>query len=171
MTPAKLATWKRNNDLGIAVFRGEVDNVKSLLKEGGNPNFVNDLTKGSVLMTASQKGQAEIVRILLAAGSDANYEAPNGDNALQSASDQGHNEIIEMLVTVGGAAIDAQDSDGNTSLISASLSGRLESVRLLLRLGANPSIVASQNTSALSVSRRPEITALLQARIAELAAR
>ena len=68
------------------MFRGEADNVKSLLKEGASANFANDLTKDSVLMAASQKGHAEIARLLLAAGSDANYEAPNGDSALEWAS-------------------------------------------------------------------------------------
>lgn len=161
--------WKNNNDLGIYSFRGEIDKVVEALATGANPNFCNEVTRGSVCMTASQQGHVEIVRVLLAAGADANYELANGDSAMQFAADKGHVEILELLITVGGAAIDAQDSDGNTPLISACLRGRVEAVRLLLRLGADPSVVASGRVTAMSVTRNQEILSLLRARIAELA--
>lgn len=168
-TQEEMLQWKRNNDLGIYSYRNDLPKVKALLAEGADPCFINGHDGGSVLMTASQQGHVEVARVLLAAGANANYAVPNGDNAFQFAAYKGHTELIELLLTVGGAKIDAQDSDGNTALLTASMGGHVDSVQLFLRLGANPSIIAGGNITASSVTRNPEILALLRARIAELA--
>lgn len=57
--------------MSVAISRGDIKEVKRLLKEGFN---VNNTDHGSALTDACLKKQAEIAKILIAAGADVNKE-------------------------------------------------------------------------------------------------
>jgi ankyrin repeat protein len=122
-----------------AVRSGKVENVRTLLREGADPNdrlrysffgpfriegnrYPWDPDNGtSVLMIASERGSVPIVNALLAAGADPNLETRIGKTALMFAAEKCHLEVIKALLEKG-ANIRAV-ATGGTNHLGADLSG------------------------------------------------
>lgn len=83
-----------------AVKKGQIDEVKNLIAQGADVNFVNSF-KESVLMFAVKKNQLEIVKLLIEAGADANYKDNFGKSILKTAEQKGYTEIVELLESAG----------------------------------------------------------------------
>ena len=83
-----------------AVKKGQIDEVKNLIAQGADVNFVNQF-KESVLMVAVKKNHLEIVKLLVEAGADVNYKDHFGKSILKVAEQKGYAEIIDLLKSAG----------------------------------------------------------------------
>jgi len=122
-----------------AITAGNQQEVRRLLREGADPNFMGD-GRMTALMEASKRGNENIVRALLQAGADVNAEDSkflhhNGSTALMVASKYGHVNVVRALLD-RGANVNAQ-TWGWTALWCAINWKKTDVVRTLLEAGAN----------------------------------
>ena len=127
-----------------AVENGNIDEVRSLLSAGADPNVVGEYTF-TPLHRACHHGADEIVRILLDAGAkpDATFvvcpDMPSMGSmtALMSVVTEDKEKIVRLLVDAGADPNRARE-DGTTPMLLAALNGRTAVVEMLLRAGAAP---------------------------------
>ena len=136
-------------DFVFAVTNDRVDQVKSLLARGMDPDTVDPNTD-PVLLVAARLGFQDTVNALLAARADVDRANRFGDTAIKVAALNGHLNIVRTL-RQRGAAI---DMPGWTPLIYAATGGRDEIVRYLLAQGANVNAAAPNGTTPLMMSVR-----------------
>jgi ankyrin repeat protein len=124
------ATGKPAPDLFLAVGRGDLAAVKTLLARGANPNARNFLMM-TPLMYAALRGEVEISKALLARGAELDAVSQFG-SALTFAG-LGDSESAARFLLSRGARIDSARTDKITSLMLAARSGHLSVVRELLQ--------------------------------------
>ncbi len=145
-----------NKQLAQAVAQGRVDDVRTLLTAGANPNFA--------LSIAAMNGQADSLKILIDAGAALTGQGNPGVRALSMAvycsnkkvrermakrqaqrtaegkttgkDGGGYDEIIKLLLE-HGVPTDFVDEQGVTPLWEASMYGNVTAVSLLLEHGAS----------------------------------
>jgi len=120
---------------------GNIDGVKSALKEGADINALDDDT-GSALLWAAMKGHKDIVSLLVENGVDVNLQNEYKWTALMTACGNGYLEIVKILLE-NGADVNVKNSVNSTALIFASRFGQPEIVRALLEKGADIYIALS----------------------------
>jgi ankyrin repeat protein len=82
------------NAVQVAAYRGYDDALRILLKEGGNPNGVNEPHNvARPLQLAAAYGHIQATKLLLKAGAQI-----TGSGALQWARDRGHQDVVELLL-------------------------------------------------------------------------
>jgi ankyrin repeat protein len=173
MTKADLSLAKL--DLIGACRKGSVDETRSLLAQGADPNVKN--TSGwPVLVLAAAKGQTEIVRVLLENHADANATGVGNWTALMQAAGHDHTAVVQLLIDHGANMLQENDwnktafdiaeerncraalkifeqagiakSDGRL-LIAATILSSPETMIYLLENGANVNGIDGQGRSAL----------------------
>lgn len=100
-----------------ACKRGNLDEVKDLIKRGADPNE-SDFCGFTCLHEAALNGNTEIVKFLIKHGADVNKQAlPDGDleTPLIDAADNKHLEIVQVLLE-NGADPKIFNNDGFTAL-------------------------------------------------------
>jgi ankyrin repeat protein len=118
--------------LGLAVFFGHLDTVKSLLDHGADiDQKSNNLQKVSPLNSAVAAGHLEIARLLIQRGADVNAPQQAGYTPLIAAAAAGQVEMVKNLLSAG-ADPSARLDDGRTALDLAVEKG-LTSVAELLK--------------------------------------
>jgi ankyrin repeat protein len=153
-----------------ACKRGEVGEVRQLLKAGADPNY-NDTTFGTAIINIMfyaipEESRREICRLLIDHGADINAtEERVGFTALLLAIDYGKTEICKLLIDKG-ADLDIKDNEGKTALMLAVKKDNLEICRLLVEAGADPRLKDANGLTALSFAERDfshrKITRLLE---------
>jgi ankyrin repeat protein len=131
---------RRNPDgstpLQWAVYKGDVAEVKRLLRLGANASLANNY--GATPMSlAAEVANTEVLKLLLEVG--ANVESPNADGmtALLAVSRTGNVEAARLLLD-HGAAVDAKEQfGGQTPLMWASARRHPEMMQLLISKGAD----------------------------------
>jgi len=131
---------RRNPDgstpLQWAVYKGDVAEVKRLLRAGADVSVANNY--GATPMSlAAEVGNAEMLKVLLEVG--ANVESPNADGmtALLAVARTGNVEAAKLLLD-RGAAVDAKEKfGGQTPLMWASARRHPEMMQLLIDKGAD----------------------------------
>jgi uncharacterized protein len=118
-----------------AVERGDLDEVKALIKAGaaldkpGN----NGVTP---LVRAAEAGENVIITNLVAAGADTDRPDAQGRTALMAAAQKGHAATVAALVSLH-ASVTATDDKGDTALhYAATCLDNEQTLRLLHRKGA-----------------------------------
>ncbi len=169
-----------NNELALAVQRGDVEKVKALIVSGADVNSRKD--EETQLMLAVYGGDFEIAKILIEAGADVNASHSITHTVLYHAleSSRLNAEIIQLLLDAGvkmnytpliwamitrssevpvimamlikaGANVDERNEFGSTTLIIAACKGRNQLVDVLLRSGAEiNATVEGSGVTALS---------------------
>ncbi|TFD93999.1 hypothetical protein E3T61_03095 [Cryobacterium lactosi] len=168
-------------ELASAAAYGQIDQVKSLLDEGADPNLV-DMDGDTALVHAARGGHLDVVGLLLESGADPNHHGRNG-TPLTVAASGGQTDVVRVLVSSGalvdgrfegrtalmmatqqgdealvrglldyGAEIDAIDDAGHTALYFAVDAQHVNAVELLLKLGARPDRAASIDDSPLGIA-------------------
>ena len=138
--PAKLK--KEEDDPGrvtalmIAAGKGHRPVVALLLKEGADPNAVNEY-KWSVLQYAVRANRTSVVALLLKAGADPNLRLYGRDFVLRDAAAPYVDLKITKMLIAHGADVNAVDNRGGTALQVAAYRGNLAVAKLLLKAGAD----------------------------------
>ncbi len=97
-----IACADNNMDLMEAIYRGNLESVKSLLDKGADVNAKMD---GGVtpLMVASVNGNLDVVNLLLDRGADINAKTDKGNSALDFAGYKGSPEVVKLLKSRGAS--------------------------------------------------------------------
>lgn len=142
--------YSLDDELADAVFLCELDDVRSLLERGADPDARGEDERTS-LMNATMDGQRELVRVLLEAGADPNLRDADGWTPLDVAVYRKALDLIWLLVHFG-ADVNAQDDMGISVLMRAVLAsnGSGEVVDLLQRWGARADLPESPRAVALA---------------------
>ena len=157
----------------MAAKNGHVGVVRVLLRARDYPNVVStDGSRSSPLELASVCSHPAAVQALIEGGANVNYSRPDGVTSLMLAAQLGHIEVVRALLAAG-ANVNQANTQGATALMVAAQNGHIEVVRALLAVNSDPRIVTYNGNTALSLAKaknHPAIAALLEARLAELAA-
>lgn len=127
-----------NQALWQALKRQDIPCVKSLLREGADPNMRGPQDYFPLYQAVVQPSR-ELISILLEAGALIGLTDWEGGTALHYAVTCRDASLVEHLLREG-LDPNARDSDGETPLFIAVRKKRLECVRFLLDYGANPTI-------------------------------
>jgi ankyrin repeat protein len=118
-----------------AAMRGDVERVRSLLREGADV----DAAQGdgmTALHWAAERGDADLADVLLDAGADVAAVTRLGDYApLHLATKRGHARVVERLLEAGADPETRTSSGGVAPLHLAAAAGSVEAVRALLDHG------------------------------------
>ena len=151
-----------------AVTNGDLESVKELLPRLRNLGGVNivDGEGYTPIMLAVFYFHDELAKYLIEQGADVNHRNDFGETVLSHSISRGIHrpDIVRLLIDAGAAAsVNAQDHRGVTALMQASRGGKdfvgfeeseksIEVVRILLEVGADPSLVAHDGNTALSIA-------------------
>ncbi len=153
-----------NDALYSAVWRGQTDQVRTLVTGGLNAN-VRTSDNDPLIHEAVWRDHSAIVQILADAGANVNATDSDGDPVLREAIWRGHTNVVRILVNAG-ADVNAEDSDGDPLLFEGVWRGHTEIVRILVNAGADVSAPDARGRSALSRAQfydHPEIVQILLA--------
>ncbi|WP_342277198.1 ankyrin repeat domain-containing protein [Spiroplasma endosymbiont of Nebria brevicollis] len=89
-----------NTALMLAVENGNLEEVKELIANGANANYVSK-SKESVLTLTVRYGHLEIVKFLFEKGADVNYVGWNDQNTCITAATNNRIEMVRMLLGAG----------------------------------------------------------------------
>ena len=128
------ADW-RDESLMSAVRAGDIHEVRSLIAEGANVNYMVNQT--SVLMAACSKQNFEIVNELLDAdGIEVSLKNGYDQTALMIACRDCNNDaILKLLMTKGHANVNDVDTSGKTVFMYAVESENVNTARFILKQG------------------------------------
>jgi ankyrin repeat protein len=90
----------RDDKLILAAERGQLDQVRTYLEAGADPN-ARSKDSFTVLMWAAARSHVEVVKLLLEAGVDLNARTRKGRTAIEIAAQEGHHDIAKILLEAG----------------------------------------------------------------------
>jgi uncharacterized protein len=135
-----------SKSLFTAVKNNDIQELKSLLGQGADPNSYDD-DSDHVLMQAALYASVNCMQLLLEKGSDPNAVNKVGETALMWCVDDPGK--IKLLLR-HGADINAKAKSGNTALLIACVGyGKYDIVKLLLDNGADPLVKNKKKETAL----------------------
>ncbi|MBS0346027.1 MAG: ankyrin repeat domain-containing protein [Proteobacteria bacterium] len=138
------------DDLFNAAKLGDAAEVSQLVRQGMDVNS-SDPNGNTLLILAAREEQPKVVAELLKQrGLKLNARNSAGDSALMLASLRGFTGIAQALLDAGAAF----DHPGWNPLLYAAFEGRLAIVNMLLEKGANPNVLAPNQTTPLMFAAR-----------------
>jgi hypothetical protein len=121
--------------LHSAAEDGDIDKVRTLLKEGANVNET-DSDGITALYMAALAGRTNIIRVLIDAGANVNIKTSWGDTALHKVAYNGSIENAKLLLDKG-ADINAAGYYSKTPLVLAAEGYHADMIKLLISRGAD----------------------------------
>jgi uncharacterized protein len=119
-----------------AVNKGDVAEVRRLLRLGANPKLVNNYG-ASAMSLAAEVANTDILKLLIETGVDPDSANPEGMTALLAVSRTGNVEAAQVLLKAG-AKVDAREKwGGQTALMWASARRHPAMMELLIAKGAD----------------------------------
>jgi ankyrin repeat protein len=99
----KLREFNKNKETKLinATKKGDLETVKTYLKEGIDINTRDSDNGYSILHWAAEKGQKKIVKLLIEKGANLNAKTKNNLTPLNLADNNFENEISELLIKNG----------------------------------------------------------------------
>ena len=157
-----LDIWKQENWVSgtnacrIAVVKGQIENVRTFIRNGVDPRLPNEFNQ-TLLHLAASGGRMKVVKYLIdECGVDVNEECltftvdntrePGGGTALTMAVRHGQEAVVKYLLK-SGAEVDLLQ-DGQTALMIAARRGHANIVNILLQCGADEELTASGGSGA-----------------------
>ncbi|KAF5177403.1 Potassium channel skor [Thalictrum thalictroides] len=129
---------KQEADLSLKVnsasYYGDLYQLKSLIRSGGDPNKT-DYDGRSPLHLAASKGYEDITLFLIQEGVDVNIKDKFGNTALFEAIKNGHDQIASLLVKEGASL---NIDDAGSLLCAAVARGDSDFLRRVLSNGIDP---------------------------------
>jgi len=136
-----------------AADQNNIDILKSLLDQGGNPNEKGKF-EATALHKAAFNGHKPTASILINSGADINAKDFGGATPLHIATRQGNTDMVRLLIQ-SGAEIDVKDNEGYTPLHRAILNNSTPAAMVLLEAGAEPNTTSrSGDTPLIDASRK-----------------
>ena len=136
--------------LHLAAMHNDVNLIYALIKQGMDPNIINQKRGETPLMRASIQGANQAIKALLKSGANIHLKDANGNTALMWAvSSKDFPKTVRLLLK-NGARIDEKSNDGLTPLMWSAKLGLIKSVKVLLAKGANPNLLDNQGKSAFA---------------------
>ena len=101
----KLREFNKNKETKLinATKKGDLETVKTYLKEGIDINTRDSDNGYSILHWAAEKGQKKIVKLLIEKGANLNAKTKNNLTPLNLADNNFENEISELLINNGAS--------------------------------------------------------------------
>jgi ankyrin repeat protein len=129
------AAFGASTQIADMAMKGDMDAVRSLIKQ--HPNDVNASLPdgGTALLWAAYWNDDTAVEALLAAGANVNASNREGFTALSQACTNGNAGMVETLLKAG-ADPNSFQAEGQTALMTAARAGSAEVVKALLDHGA-----------------------------------
>ena len=153
------------SELADAAEMRDMDAVRSLLAEGGNPN-IGQSDGTTALHWAAYHSDTTMAERLVQAGTEVNAKNHYGVSPLSLACANGNADLVRLLLNAGADA-NAVLVGGETVLMTAARTGNLESVHALLEAGADPNAVERNSQTALmwasAEGHAPVVEALIDA--------
>lgn len=117
----------------VAIEKGDLDAVKTLVEEGNTPDTPIDYggNRLTPLMKAAWEGELEIARYLIDKGADVNYSNQDKETPLHQAIGREQVDLVRFLIEKG-AKVNVADVRGFTPLHKAAAAGNVEIVKLLV---------------------------------------
>jgi uncharacterized protein len=124
-----------NTPIADLAMKGDLDSVRTLLKE--HPGDVNTSQPdgSTALLWAAYWNDEKAVEALLATGANVNASNREGFTALSQACTNGNPRMAEVLLKAGADA-NVFQAEGQTALMTAARAGNAEVVKALLEHGA-----------------------------------
>lgn len=131
------AAAQQRAPVATAAMNGELDTVRTLLRQGADVNGAQ-ADGMSAMHWAAERGDLALLDVLLTAGAELESATRIGEyRPLHIAARNGHAEVVQRLLD-GGADVDARtDPSGSTPLHLAATSGDRAAVEVLLAAGAD----------------------------------
>lgn len=152
-------------DLLEAAFSGDANAALEALKQGADPNHVNENGR-TALMLAAFNGHSQCVSYLLDAGAEVDLRDVQGRTALMFAASGPFEETVLILLENGADPLAVDNDEQFTALMFAASEGHAGVVRALLEHGADPAVADVDGDTALSFATQhghAEVVGLLEA--------
>jgi ankyrin repeat protein len=122
--------------LQMAVFEGDLEEARRLLKAGANVHAMNDYGVNAMQL-AADSANTELIALLLKAGADPESPNADGETALHLVARAGNVEAAKLLLKAGAKVDPRENFGGQTPLMWAAARRHPEMVELLASKGAN----------------------------------
>jgi ankyrin repeat protein/CubicO group peptidase (beta-lactamase class C family) len=173
--PALTFAESLKDNLLRAVWSGQTDMVKELIKDGADVNAsytVENNAGWTALMAAAWSGKIDTIKALIEAGADVNAKRDDGWTVLMAAVCNGKTEAVKALIEAG-ADVNASctvdtNKTGHTVLMEAAYNGKVDSIKVLVEARADVNTKRNDGWTALMEAVTKEnidaIKALIEAR-------
>lgn len=142
------------------VICGHMKASQFLLKQGANPNTVNNLGE-TPLHQAADNSQYKLAELLLQFHSDPNLQQNDGDTPLHHAAFRGDSKMVELLLKNQADPNLQNFMFGRSPLHYASDCGHSDSVVLMMEFGGDIYLHDRQGKTPLSLAQTEELREIM----------
>ncbi len=141
----------KERGLITAMVNNKFDDMETIIKQGGNPNFPFVIGSSFFLEMINRKAPVQLIKTMIDKGADLHSKLYMESNVipavhLAAAGDDAKIEVLKLLRD-SGLDLNEEDDHGVAAINKSCRNGRVESVKALLKLGADPNHIAKLTLS------------------------